>query len=180
MRIISGNFRGKQIKAPVNLPVRPTTDFAKTGLFNMLNSRFRMMTLKVLDLYAGTGSLSYEFFSRGSMSVTAVDHDAGCVKFIRQTFEMLKAPSGVSAVLSEVNSYLERTTSQYDIIIADPPFAITPAEELVTIIFEKDLLTEKGIFILEHKSTEVYDALPHFLEKRKYGNVTFTFFKKVG
>ena len=176
MRIISGTYKGKQLKAPVDLPVRPTTDYAKSGLFNILNNRYRFPLLKVLDLYAGTGSLSYEFFSRGSQNVTAIDNDSGCIRFIRQTLELLKAPTSVSAVLSEVNSYLERTNSKYDLIIADPPFAITPAEVLVNIIFERELLSEKGVFILEHNSKDIYDALPHFSEKRKYGNITFSFF----
>lgn len=178
MRIISGNFKGKQIKAPIDLPVRPTTDYAKSGLFNILNNRYRFPKLKVLDLYAGTGSLSYEFFSRGSTTITAVDNDTSCVKFIRQTIELLKAPTSVSAVVADVHSYLERAISKYDLIIADPPFAITPAEELVTIIFERELLTDKGIFILEHNSKDIFDELPHFSEKRKYGNITFSFFTK--
>ena len=176
MRIISGKFRGKIIEAPTTLPVRPTTDFAKTGLFNMLDSRYTISKLAVLDLYSGTGSLSYEFFSRGATSVTSVDKDSGCIKFIRKIIEVLQAGKNIQPVTDDALHFLKMTNSVYDIIVADPPFEITPAAELVALIFERKLLKKEGVFILEHESKKKLDALPYFREKRKYGNITFSFF----
>ncbi|CAN5551022.1 16S rRNA (guanine(966)-N(2))-methyltransferase RsmD [soil metagenome] len=176
MRIISGIFRGKKLNAPVNLPVRPTTDYAKTGLFNILANNFDFTKISAVDLYAGTGSISYELFSRGCTRIIAVDIHAGCIQFIRQTLLLLKAPSSVSTVKSDVQAFLERVTTPVDLILADPPFENTPAEELVESIFSRDLIRKNGLFVLEHHSKNSYDSINGFKEKRKYGNVTFSFF----
>ena len=177
MRIISGNFRGKKIQAPADLPVRPTTDFAKSALFSMLENQFDLRKVSVLDLYSGTGNLSYEFFSRGTNSITCVDLHPGCTKFIRQTFEKLNAPRTIDFHKGDVCEYLENTGKTFDIIVADPPFEITPAEQLVEIIERRSLLKPDGVFILEHHSSKDYSQLNGYLSTRKYGIVNFTFFK---
>jgi 16S rRNA (guanine(966)-N(2))-methyltransferase RsmD len=177
VRIISGRHRGRLIRPPAQLPVRPTTDYAKTGLFNILNNYYRFDRIAVLDLFAGTGSLSYEFLSRGCEQITAIDKHSGCVNFIRCTFDLLEAPSGVNVIKADVISWLQRCSIQFDVIIADAPFAETPGEELVRIIAEKKLLKAGGCLIIEHVSTMELSQLPGFREKRSYGHVSFSFFE---
>ena len=177
MRIISGQFRGKKLIAPNNLPVRPTTDFAKTGLFNILNNYYSFEKISVLDLYAGTGNLSFEFASRGCMDITAIDKDAGCCQYMNKTAQQLNIGRTLNVLQSDVISYLMNSKKQVDIIIADPPYAETPASELVNLIFENQLLKPNGVFILEHSSEVDLSQLPHYLQTRKYGFVSFTFFE---
>lgn len=179
MRIISGTFRGKKIQAPAGLPVRPTTDYAKTGLFNIIASRYRFSQLSVADLFSGTGSLTYEFFSRGTTVLTAVDRAPGCVRFIKETLKSLQAPDKVVAIQSDVLSWLETCADSFDIIVADPPFAETPASEIVDIVSNRKLLRRDGILIIEHAGDRDLSGLPGFAESRKYGNVRFSFFKPV-
>jgi 16S rRNA (guanine(966)-N(2))-methyltransferase RsmD len=176
VRIISGNFRGKSIIAPPHLPVRPTTDFAKTGLFNILASRYRFAGIRVADLFAGTGSLSYEFFSRGCTEIIAVDRNAGCIRFIRDTFKSLQSPPTILQVQSDALEWINKTTETFDVIVADPPFAETPAEELVSRVKSRSLLRPGGILIIEHSATRDLSSLPGFTERRKYGLVCFSFF----
>lgn len=156
--------------------MRPTTDFAKTGLFNMIDSRYTISKIVALDLFAGTGSLSYEFFSRGCNQVTSVDKHSACTKFIRKTAELLQAGNSIQPVTDDALKYLAGTAGTFDIIVADPPFESTPAAELVDVIFKRNLLRKNGVFILEHESKNILDALPYFRDKRKYGNITFSFF----
>ena len=120
MRIISGKHKGRRITAPKNLPVRPTTDMSKESLFNILNNHFNFNGLKVLDLFSGTGNISYEFASRGAGPITSVDGDMGCVNFIKKTATELDLD--ISAIKSDVFSFLERNKTTYDIIFADPPY----------------------------------------------------------
>ncbi len=176
MRIISGTFRAKFINAPADLPVRPTTDFAKTGLFNILNSNYNFSTLSVLDLFAGTGNISYEFVSRGCKNLVAVDKNAKCVNFIQKTLESLKAHQAY-ARQSDALQYLDNSNQSFDIIFADPPFDLDIMVNLHKIIFEKNLLNKNGMFVFEHESAKDYSTLGNFKEKRKYSNVSFSFFK---
>jgi len=150
VRIISGQFRGKKLIAPSNLPVRPTTDFAKTGLFNILNNYYSFEKIAVLDLYAGTGNLSFEFASRGCSDITAIDKDSHCCSYMNKTAQQLNISSNLKVLQSDVLTYLSNSKKQADIIIADPPYAETPASELVNLIFENQLLKPNGVFILEH------------------------------
>ncbi len=177
MRIIGGNFRGKKIVAPESLPVRPTTDYAKTGLFNILNHRFNFNEILVLDLFAGTGSITYEFLSRGCERIHCVDRDSGCVQFIKSTLERLRSPSSVKAAHADALTWLEKSVVKYDVIFADPPFEMDIANELSQLVFNNDKLATNGLLIIEHQSTKDYSLLTHFLEARKYGNITFSFFK---
>jgi 16S rRNA (guanine(966)-N(2))-methyltransferase RsmD len=166
------------IRPPGNLPVRPTTDFAKTGLFNMLENRFRLKNMEALDLFCGTGSISMELISRGCIHVTAVDQDPKCISFLR-SFSAKLAVTNLTALRSEVIHFLKKTTLQTDLIFADPPFGTTLHESLHGLIMERKLLKENGVFILEHSSRSDYSALHGFDFSRKYSNVTFSFFNFV-
>ncbi|WP_411768720.1 RsmD family RNA methyltransferase [Winogradskyella sp. A3E31] len=178
MRIISGEFKGRRITAPSKLPVRPTTDMAKEALFNILNNRYYFDELSVLDLFAGTGNISYEFASRGCEAITAVDVHYGCVKFISETSDTFKMP--IETIKSDVFKYLEMTTESFDIIFADPPYDF-PKEEFSKIpdlVFENNRLNENGLLIVEHsKHTDLSD-LEFFSEQKNYGGNAFSFFNK--
>jgi 16S rRNA (guanine966-N2)-methyltransferase len=176
VRIIGGNFRGKKLTAPDSLAVRPTTDFAKTGLFNLVLNRYDLEDIKVLDLYSGTGSITYEFLSRGCSFIHAADRNRDCVAFIRQTLEKLRAPSNVRVYQADALSFLQKDSNQYDLIFADPPFEEEMAEKLLNTITEFKKLAPGGVFILEHKTGKNYSELQGFEESRKYGNVSFSFF----
>lgn len=158
--------------------MRPTTDFAKTGLFNILSSRYNFRNCSVLDLYAGTGALTYEFASRGCAKVTAVDKHPGCIRFIKETLQLLQTAPGIQAVNADALRFLKNSRGPYDIIIADAPFAETPAAELVEIVFSQRLLTPKGVLIIEHETKNPLTGTPNLQETRKYGNVSFSFFKE--
>jgi len=177
MRIISGIHKGRRLTAPKKLPVRPTTDMAKEALFNILNNRYYFDEISVLDLFAGTGNISYEFASRGTDQISAVDSNYGCIQFISDTSEVLKMD--ISGIKSDVFSYLEKTKAKFDIIFADPPYTI-PLEEferIPTLVFENDLLLDKGILIIEHGNQTQLSHLDYFSEKRKYGGSVFSFFE---
>lgn len=177
MRIISGKYKGRRISPPRNLPVRPTTDMSKESLFNILNNRINFAGLKVLDLFSGTGNLSYEFGSRGADNITAVDADMGCIKFIKQTAG--EFDFNISAIKSDVFKFLKGHKSSYDIIVADPPYNMEQKhfEELVTLIFESELLREDGIMIIEHSKYTKMEHMMNFSFNKKYGGSIFTFFE---
>jgi 16S rRNA (guanine(966)-N(2))-methyltransferase RsmD len=177
VRIISGQFKGKKLIAPSDLPVRPTTDFAKTGLFNIINNYYSIEKLTVVDLYAGTGNLSFEFASRGCKDITAIDKDSSCCNYMNKTAQQLNISQSLKVLQSDVLTYLSNSKKQSDIIIADPPYEETPASELVNLIFDNQLLKSNGVFILEHSSDVDLSLLPHYLQTRKYGFVSFTFFE---
>jgi len=145
MRIISGKYKGRRLVAPKKLPVRPTTDFAKEALFNILNNHYHFNEINVIDLFAGTGSISYEFASRGSTNITAVDQDYGCIHFINKTAGELDLP--IHTIKSDVFKFLNNTKNQATVIFADPPYAMEQNQfELIpAIIFEKNLLAENGL-----------------------------------
>lgn len=177
MRIVSGKFKGRRITAPKNLPVRPTTDLSKEALFNILNHQFSFRELRVLDLFAGTGNISYEFASRGAEPITCVDADAGCVHFIKKTakeFDM-----DITVIKSDVYKFLERNKVKYDIIFADPPYNFTQEQfdKIIQLIFENDLLQEDGLLIIEHSTQTNMEHLEHFSNGRKYGGSIFSFFE---
>jgi 16S rRNA (guanine966-N2)-methyltransferase len=177
MRIISGKYKGRRISPPKNLPVRPTTDMSKEALFNVLNNHFNFTELRVLDLFAGTGNISFEFGSRGSISISAVDQDFGCVKFIKQTADEFDFP--IAATKSDVFSFIERSKSSYDVIFADPPYALDQKtfDKLVLAIFEKNLLNEDGMMVIEHSKYTQLDHLINFSFKKSYGGSIFSFFE---
>lgn len=175
MRIISGTYKGRVIRPPANLPVRPTTDFAKTGLFNILENKFPLEIYDCLDLFSGTGSISLELASRGCKYITSIDQDQKCVVFLRKTTGELGIKN-LTAHRSDAITFLKKTPSVFNLIFADPPFDSAIHEELHEIIFGKKLLKPDGVFILEHASRVSFEQLKGFEFSRKYGNVTFSFF----
>ncbi|MEX0273582.1 MAG: RsmD family RNA methyltransferase [Flavobacteriaceae bacterium] len=176
MRIISGIHRGRNITAPKKLPVRPTTDRAKEALFNILHNRFYFPDLRVLDLFAGTGNIAYEFASRGVGDIVCVDRHMGCIKFIEKTATQLQMP--ISPLKKDVFSYLEQASSPFDIVFADPPYdmEIDQLKSLSENVFERELLKEDGFLVIEHSKHTDLSLLPHFWEARNYGGRTFSFF----
>jgi 16S rRNA (guanine966-N2)-methyltransferase len=177
VRIISGKYKGRRIFPPKGLPVRPTTDMSKEALFNVLNNHFSFEGLKVLDLFAGTGNISFEFASRGSTPITSVDADFGCVKFIKQV--AAEYDFNIAATKSDVFTFLERNKAIYDIIFADPPYALDQKtfDKIVLTVFEKNTLQEDGMMIIEHSKYTKLDHLIHFSFKKSYGGSIFSFFE---
>ena len=177
MRIISGKHKGRRITAPKNLPVRPTTDMSKESLFNILNNHFNFNGLKVLDLFSGTGNISYEFASRGSGPITSVDGDMGCVNFIKKTATELDLD--ISAIKSDVFTFLERNKSTYDIIFADPPYNLDQKEfeKVIQLIFDNELLDEDGMLIVEHSKHTILNHMTNFSFDKHYGGSVFSFYE---
>ena len=178
MRIISGIHKSKRVSAPKNLPVRPTTDMAKEALFNILNNTYYFDQVTFLDLFSGTGNISYEFASRGCTTITAVDAHYGCVKFIATTAKNLDV--SIDAYKSDVYKFLEKTHLKSDIIFADPPYDFEKEkfENIIALVFKNELLNADGILIVEHsKHTELSDN-EHFTYSKKYGGNMFSFFEK--
>ncbi len=177
MRIISGHHRGKRITAPSKLPVRPTTDYGKESLFNILMNWFDLSDVNVLDLFSGTGNLTYEFGSRGATKVTAVDINGACVRFIEKTIDSLGYDQ-VRVLRGDALKYAERTLDKYDIIVADPPYDWDGHEALVNAVLSRGLLNENGVFVLEHGPENEFTDHPDVLQNRKYGSVHFAIFGK--
>ncbi len=177
MRIISGKYRGRAINPPRNLRARPTTDFAKENLFNVLNNLVDFEECDVLDLFAGTGSISYEFASRGARSVTAVEINAVHQNFIRQTAAQLGIDT-LYAIKANVFRYLSSCTKQFDIIFSDAPYDLEGSEQVVKQVLEGNLLRPEGIFIFEHSKKMNFSDFNEFWQLRSYGSVQFSFFKK--
>lgn len=177
MRIISGKHKGRRLTAPKKLPVRPTTDLAKESLFNILNNHYYFHEISVLDLFAGTGNISYEFASRGTENITAVDGDYGCVSYIKKTATLLELD--ITAIKSDVYKFLDRTNIQSDIIFADPPYAFTEAQfaQIVTTVFERDLLLKDGFLIIEHAKETKLEHVANFSFSKNYGSSVFSFFE---
>ncbi len=177
MRIVSGQYKGRIITPPKNLRARPTTDFAKENLFNVLNNIVDFEESDVLDLFAGTGSISYEFVSRGVRSITSVEINAVHYNFIKRSAKELGADN-MYVVKANVFLYLRSCTKQFDLIFSDAPYDLDGSEEVIKLVFEQDLLREDGILIFEHSKGVKFDDHPNFWQSRSYGSVQFTFFKK--
>lgn len=177
MRIISGIHKSKRIQAPKNLPVRPTTDMAKEALFNILNNLYYFNDISVLDLFSGTGNISYEFGSRGTENITAVDAHAGCIQFINATAKSLDL--SITTIKSDVYNYLGKTNSKFDIIFADAPyeFELELFEKIVSLVFENNLLAEDGILVLEHSKQTDFKNHARLSYQKKYGGNMFSFFE---
>lgn len=178
MRIISGKWRGRRFQAPKNLPTRPTTDFAKEALFNILNHQVYMDEVEVLDLFAGIGSISLEFASRGAVRVEAVEQNNTCVQFIQQSIDKLETEQ-IKVHKADVFQFLKRPLhSTYDIVFADPPYDLGEEAytDLVELVLNQRFLKEKGLFILEHPKNLKFEDHPPFKMHKKYGNVNFSFF----
>ncbi|MEK7254238.1 MAG: RsmD family RNA methyltransferase [Bacteroidota bacterium] len=178
MRIISGQFKGRRFNPPASSwPTRPTTDFAKEGLFNILENNLHFEEIKVLDLFGGTGNHTYEFISRGCRDVTYVDNFAPAVKFVQKTAQELKIEELVKIVQSDVFKFIQRASEQYDYIFAGPPYALPTIDTIPNLIFEKNLLKPSGWFVLEHNPNHHFKQHPHFFQERNYGKTLFSFFE---
>lgn len=180
MRIISGSLGGRRISPPANMPyTRPTTDIAKEGLFNILQNQLDFEELKTLDLFGGTGSISYELASRGAKDLTVIEKDPAMFAFIKKTAAMLKLEN-FKLIKSDVFRFIEQCTDKFDFIFAGPPYALTTIDELPKLIFQKQLLNEDGWFVLEHTPRNNYENFPHFKFSRNYGTTIFSIFINSG
>jgi 16S rRNA (guanine(966)-N(2))-methyltransferase RsmD len=177
MRIISGTLGGRMINPPKNLRARPTTDFAKENLFNVLGNMVDFEEIDVLDLFAGTGSISYEFASRGAKSVTSVEINAVHYNFIRTTAKSFGL-NNLHPVKANVFLYVKSCPKQFDVIFSDAPYDLEGSEQVVSDVFEKDLLKNDGILIFEHSKSLDFSTHPNFLRHRSYGSVQFSIFRK--
>ncbi len=176
MRIISGQFKGRHFQLPKNLKARPTTDFAKESLFNILGNTVDFEDLDVLDLFSGTGSIGLEFVSRGARQVTCVEQYTPHVQFIRSVAEKLKIDN-LLLVKGDCYQYIQGCGRKFDIIFADAPYADPRLPEIPQRIFDACLLNEGGVLIVEHSKKDDFKELPHFSEMREYGSVHFSFFR---
>lgn len=177
MRIISGKFKGRLFTVPKNFAGRPTTDFAREGLFNMLGAAINFTDLATLDLFAGTGAFSLECHSRGASRVQAVELNPLHVKFIQQNFKDFDAPNA-KALKADVKSYLNKpATEKFDLIFADPPFDLEWLPSIPDMVLKAGIIAEGGLFILEHPKEHTFEAHPHFEKHRAYGHVHFSFFR---
>ena len=176
MRIISGLHGGRKINPPGNMPyTRPTTDIAKEGLFNIIQNNLNIESLKTLDLFGGTGSISYELASRGAADLTIVEKDNAMYDFIKKTAQLLHLEN-FKLVKLDVFKFIESCTEQYDFIFAGPPYAMGTIDDLPIKIFEKKLLKPKGWFVLEHTPRNDYKKFNHYHSERNYGTTIFSIF----
>ena len=176
MRIVGGTFGGRRFNPPVKIPARPTTELAKEGLFNMLSNSIDIEGLKTLDLFGGTGSISYELASRGATDLTLVERDPTTLDFIKKTAAALGIDDRLHIIRGEVFKFMKQCTEQYDFIFGDPPYALMNIDELPLLVFEKKMLLPGGIFVLEHSARNDYQKHPHFQRMKSYGTTIFTFF----
>lgn len=175
MRIISGKYRGKILQPGKKFSARPTTDFAKESLFNIIQNQFEFEVLKVLDLFAGTGSIGFEFASRDSAGVDSVEVNHNHFSFIQKTAHELGFTQ-MNVYRLDAFAFIKRCTSKYDIIFADPPYDLKGVTDLPVMIFERKLLKDGGWFILEHSGNHDFQNNLHFKQLRKYGSVNFSIF----
>lgn len=177
MRIISGKFKRKTIFPPKNFKARPTTDMAKESLFNVLQNTYEIDSLKILDLFSGTGSIAYEFASRGCDDVTAVELNFNHFNFIKETIKELKIENEMRVIKSNAIVFIRRIKEKYDLIFADPPYDLKDLDKLPDEIFDNELLNKQGLLILEHPENYSFTKHKYFTLHKKYGSVNFSFFE---
>lgn len=177
MRIIGGKYKGRIFNPGKQFKARPTTDIAREGLFNILANRYDLSDKNVLDLFSGTGSMGYEFISRGSKHTTLVEINFSHYRFIRETLSQLEIRNA-RLIKADVFQYLRRPTGTFDIIFADPPFDLQKFDQIPAAVFNSDALAPEGILILEHPREHDFSSFPFFNEKRNYGKVNFSFFSR--
>lgn len=178
MRIIRGILKTKKITVPKNFPSRPTTDFAKEGLFNMLENRFDLIDLKLLDLCAGTGNISFEWLSREAGETVVVDRNFNVTRHIRTLAKSFGITGNIRVIHSDVVKYLEKADETFDLIFADPPYEAKFHEDIVRLVVERELLNENGLLIIEHGKRTDLSQFPFYESSRGYGNVIFSFFSR--
>jgi len=177
MRIVSGEYGGRRFTPPAKIPARPTTDLAKEGLFNVLTNMLDLEECSVLELFAGTGNIAYEFASRGVPQMTLVEKDKVCVQFIKDTFKTLKY-EGALVIQGDALRYITTCPQSYDIVFADPPYLMPEMDKIPDMVLASNLLNEDGWFILEHTHNVFFEAHPHFVKSKNYGGTHFSFFQK--
>lgn len=178
MRIIGGNLRGRRYYPPADKwPTRPTTDFSKEALFNILNNRIDFTETRMLDLFGGTGSHSYEAASRGCEDITYVDKHGPCIRFVKETLETFGIVDRVHIVRSDVANFINNHTSSYDYIFAGPPYPLKWLDQIPAMIMESQLLAKDGLFVLEHNAHHNFSNMTSFQEVRNYGGTYFSFFQ---
>lgn len=177
MRIISGKYKSRRFQLPKNFRARPTTDMARESLFNILNNIIDWENTNALDLFSGTGCIAVEFVSRGCPHVISVEMNGRNHAFIQKIKEQLDAKE-LLTIKADVFSFIKTCNQTFDLIFADPPYDLKELELIPTIIFEKELLNDDGVFILEHSKTNTFTEHPFFKEERNYGSVHFSFFEK--
>ena len=172
MRIISGIHKGRKLHPPSNLPIRPTKDMAKESLFNILNHRYSFANKEVLDLFAGSGNISYEFGSRGCYKMTAIDKNKNCIAYIKEQKKKLRL--NINPIQSDAIKYIKKTTNKFDFIFIDPPYNYDYYNEIQKIIIERKIIKSDGCVIIEHdKQTKFTEGN---IELKKYGTVYFSIF----
>ena len=178
MKIISGSKKSHIISAPNNLPVRPTSGLVKESLFNILNNYFNFNRIKVLDLYAGTGNISYEFASRGCKDIDSIDINSRCTRFIKK--KSLELDLKINVKNLSVDKFINKSQSKYDIIFADPPYhyMIEKYTDLIDSIFDLDKLNKEGFLVIEHEKKIEFNKHKMFYFEKKYGGTMLSFFKK--
>lgn len=174
MRIIGGTHKGYRFTPPKKTPARPTTDIAKEGLFNILNNRYYFDEVKFLDLFGGTGSISYEFASRGCEDITLVEIDRKNIEFIQGIAEKLKMP--INAIRGDVFKFIEKSNTQFDLIFAGPPYPLKTLNTIPDKVFKHNLLKEDGVLVMEHNPNHNFEDHPYYSEQRNYGSTIFCFF----
>jgi len=177
MRVITGKYKGRHFDVPRSFKARPTTDFAKENIFNVLRSYTDFENQTVLDIFAGTGSISLEFLSRGCSRVVSIEIDRQHCAFLRTLFQKLGDPA--SCLLhADALRYLSKPTETFDIVFADPPYTLRELPSLPELVLQGNVLKPEGLFILEHGSSNDFSKHPFFIEHRVYGSVNFTIFRK--
>lgn len=175
MRIVGGEYKGRILKPGKKFKARPTTDIAKESLFNILENRYDISQLKVLDLFSGTGSISYEFASRGCENIVLVEQDFTHYNFIRKVISELDIHS-IKPIRSDVFKFIERYYSPFDLIFADPPYELKILGKIPELIITSKVFHKDSILILEHPKNYDFSKHSQFKELRRYGNVHFSFF----
>lgn len=176
MRIIRGKYGRRRFDVPGNISARPTTDFARENIFNVLENFIDFEGKDVLDLFAGTGAIGFEFLSRGCASVTSVEKSATQYNFIKKVKEQLNVEN-MTLVKGDVFKFIENTTVKFDIIFADPPYDLPQIGDIPELILNSDMLKTDTVIIFEHSKNNDFTHLPHFFQKRVYGSVNFSIFR---
>ena len=179
MRIVTGIYKGRHFDIPRSFKARPTTDFAKENIFNVMNGYIDFEDAIALDLFAGTGSISYELLSRGCASVVSVELDRDHARFISECLKKLGTDKDI-LIRGDVFRFLKSCHQQFDFIFADPPYALPELAKIPALVFEHDLLKENGVFVFEHGKKNDFSNHPNFIEHRSYGSVNFSIFKASG
>ena len=177
MRIISGKHKGIRLSAPKKLPVRPTTDMAKESLFNILNNHYYFENLDVIDLFTGTGNISFEFASRGAKNIYSIDQYFGCIKFVNETAKKLDLD--ITTYKSDVYKFLEKTPLKGDVIFADPPYDFDEEQffKIANIVFERKILNPEGLLVIEHSKHTDISSHTNYSYSKRYGGNVFSFFE---